>query len=732
MIVYLIDDKKSRQESDYLWTNERFDQFKNIIRCIYSLEELENESREIFSNDNIILYHESFIDQTNKSYEAIGKRNKLYAWSENKGNKIVYFSGSKNTREVIDNIAYIPVSILYANLEIFLNKISINDINLDYLLFGENINIEKELKFKYELSLKETFKEEPVTLNGTTLFLRPSREYISNPFSQFEKKDLFTDVSDEKFTEKIIEWLNEVKYDHIFLPLCFGNILSDYNGLRLATHIRCTSSLNQLSCIYIYGFVGLEYLIQNEYFNILKSKNIFLTPFSKNAFKQIENILLTPYTIEELPEQIAKLKLDVPKNYEDNHSIANEWAIYRWAKCIGLELNQELEVILDRIKTNLYFKYLKIINPIQPSDLIRKENIIIRKSCNPRVLIIDDEVEKGWNELFAYILTDLNNIYLDFIGDGFKNWSSEKIINDSINKIINDDIDIVVLDFRLNFEDFTFNNPKEVTSVKLLDEIKKINPGIQVIVFSATRKVWNLQSLQEADADGFIIKESPENTSSSFTKSSIIDFIKAFETCNELYFLKEFYKSQFEVEKEIFPRRKPTHEKALPKEFIDETLKWLRLSNIIFNKGKLDDTKIVTSFLFKFSVLENLANRIIDVDNPILIGKNEKGINKYKFQFRISDKRLRNFIEDEHNIGFYRKTNKVFESSRNLPWVIKILNTIDFITQEKLSEEQLTMTVKKRNDFIHANSTTGSKIEITVSDLTFLNEIIINGLKNIV
>jgi hypothetical protein len=42
------------------------------------------------------------------------------------------------------------------------------------------------------------------------------------------------------------------------------------------------------------------------------------------------------------------------------------------------------------------------------------------------------------------------------------------------------------------------------------------------------------------------------------------------------------------------------------------------------------------------------------------------------------------------------------------------------------------MTVKKRNDFIHANSTTGSKIEITVSDLNFLNEIIIIGLKNIV
>ena len=78
MMVYLIDEKKLRQESDYLWTDERFGQFKNMIRCIYTLEELENGSKEIFSNDNIILYHESFIDQTNKSKEAVDKRKEAF------------------------------------------------------------------------------------------------------------------------------------------------------------------------------------------------------------------------------------------------------------------------------------------------------------------------------------------------------------------------------------------------------------------------------------------------------------------------------------------------------------------------------------------------------------------------------------------------------------------------------------------------------------------------------
>jgi hypothetical protein len=67
-----------------------------------------------------------------------------------------------------------------------------------------------------------------------------------------------------------------------------------------------------------------------------------------------------------------------------------------------------------------------------------------------------------------------------------------------------------------------------------------------------------------------------------------------------------------------------------------------------------------------------------------------------------------------------------------MPWVIKILNTIDFITDENLNEEDLTKLVKKRNDFIHANSTTGDKVSISIDDLKFLNHVITLGLKNIV
>ncbi len=731
-MVYLIDDKKIRQEYDYSWTDDRFNTFSNIINRIYSLEDLNARSEEIFSDNNIIIYHESFVDQTIISNEAIDKRIKLTTWSINKQNKIVYFSGSKNTREINENIAYIPVSTLYSNLEIFLKKIEKNESNLDYLLFGENINIEKELNQLQDINLSLTFNEEPINPQGSTFFVRPFKKFISNPFLNFEEGILFSDVSDQKLSEKIEEWFNEVKFDNIFLPLCFGDILSDYNGLRLATHIRCSKNINQVSNIYIYGFVGIDYLLQNEYFDILKTRNVFLVPFSKNKFLEFSNFNNDLFNSDDLSDEIKKINLNIPKNYEDSHSIANEWAIYRWSKCIGLELTTEIETLIENINKNIYFKYLKTINPIQNEDILKKSELLIKNSQISKVLLIDDEVEKGWGELFSYILNDINNIYFDYLGDGFKSISNEQIVQIALKKIIADDINIVILDFRLNSTDFSQSDTNQITSIKLLKEIKKINPGIRVIIFSATNKIWNLQFLQDAGADGFVIKDSILNTHINSTKNSILNFILLFENLTEFKFLKEFYKNDFDIESKLQPRKKTNSTFPLPKEFIDESLKWIRLSNNVLNRGKLTETNIVSSFLFKFSVLENLSNRLIDVENPILIGTNETGNKIYKYQFRISEKRLRNFIEDQNNPGYYRKTNKIYESKRNLPWVIKILNTIDFISEEQLNQDELTGIVKKRNDFIHVNSTTGSKVEIAIEDLIFLDKIIVLGLKNVV
>lgn len=521
-MIYLIDDKKLRQEKDYKWSFNRFQKYDELIKPVYTLNEPIND--EIFKEGNIILYHESFIDITYIKDNKSERLQSLQGFAKKKNSYLVLFSGSKNTREISGNIANIPVSVLYNNLEAFIKRMAMGEINLRYLLFGDNPDIEENLSEKLRIELFKTTQESTYACTSKNLFIRPDEKYINQPLSHYTERTFFDNVTDKDFSEAIVQWLNEDVFDNIFIPLCFGNTLSDYNGLRLACHIRCTKTKNQTSRIFIYGFVGLEYLLENEYFNIIKTKNTFLIPFSKQAFAESVQKPLSILLIDELHIELSKLKLDKPQNYEDNHSITNEWAIHQWAKTIGCDETDELAKVFKNVEANLYFKYLRTINPISELDRISSEELKFNCKGKPKVLLIDDEADKGWYEIFAYLLGDLNGIYTDYLGIDFKNLSSDDIIEKSIDKIFTDDIDIVILDFRLNPSDFENKNSEHITSVALLKKIKERNPGIQVIAFSATNKIWNLQSLQNAGVDGFIFKDGSENINK--TISSLIVKIK--------------------------------------------------------------------------------------------------------------------------------------------------------------------------------------------------------------
>lgn len=538
-MIYLIDDKKDRQHKDFGWSDEKFAKYADFLKPLYSVEEIVQIGENLYNGKNIILYHESFLDLTNDRQKALDQRWKLQNIAErNTDLSIAFFSGSQGSRSLNKNVAYVPVSILYKNLEIAINQHIQGSIELKYLLYGKRPEIEEELYLKLTEANKN-IEEGYAKLSGNNLFIRPASNFIQNAISVAIEEKLFNDVSDEKFSEKINEWLSETEYDNIFLPLCFGPTLSDHNGLRLATHIRCTPSKNQLKRVFIYSFVELAYLVDHEYFNILKAKNVELIPYSKKAFELAANKDFEPLVSDELPKEIQKLKLDPPLNYADSHSIANEWAIHQWAKKIGCNETEELKKVFQNVHYNLYFKYLRTIHPISQQDLISSTKLKIDYKGNPRVLLIDDESEKGWYEIFAFLLGDFNNIYTDYLGVDFKSLSSDEIVEKSLDKIFTEDIDIVILDFRLNPSDFESKNSEEITSIKLLKKIKKRNPGIQVIIFSATSKIWNLQALQEARADGFIYKDGSENIYQSI--SSLIAILAL--SLKKAFLLKPIYQS---------------------------------------------------------------------------------------------------------------------------------------------------------------------------------------------
>ena len=698
-MIYLIDDNQKRQQ-DSGWGDDKFEKYKEFIHPIYRLSEVTEDLRtELFKKENnVILFHESFFENfENKQVNDVNDiRNKLEKLSNTTSNRYyVIFSGSNSERKHNENnsSASIPVHILYNNLEVFLQKYQqSNQYNLKYLLFGTNPDIEPFLLEQLNNS-NRLFIEDSLNLKNEVndyFFFRSKLDI--NPICE-NHTTIYNKDSEFGLHEKIDENLSNKKYKGIFVPLCFGSSLSDFNGLRLATEIRCTNNINQVTPIFIYSFVGINLLLQNEYFNILKSKNVHLINYSKKDFGTALNTYFDSLKPEELSREIQKIKLDPPLNYADSHSIANEWAIHQWAETIGCDESKELSKVFRNIQYNLYFKYLRTIHPIFKQDVISASKLKIDYEGKPKVLLIDDEAEKGWNEIFAFLLSDMNNIYSDYLNVDFKSLTSDEIIEKAIDKIIIDNFDVVILDFRLNPSDFENKKSKQITSIKLLKEIKNKNPGIQVIAFSATNKVWNLQALQEAQVDSFIFKDSNENIQLNI--ESLI--LKLTSSIKKSSWLKPIWNKTISIIDHLEEQRK---KHILDRDFSGAMATFLQLgfdSLITSNKRFPFDS----AFMYYFLILEAISKQMINEDTPYKVNyTNKRGESKigYKFQFRSNYDFLKDFEGNEYMQ--VAAGDDLISSNKRIPYNPKFHNLISLAGTDDINPITI---VDLRNKFNHPN-----------------------------
>jgi len=717
-MIILIDDKKKRQE-DFGWTEHKFNQYANIIQQIYSIEDLKSRSKDIFQKGNIVLYHESFLDNTSIKKEAAIKRSQLEEYAKaNSDFYLAIFSGSKSSRSLSKNIAHLPVSIVFQNLGVLSHKTLEGDVNLKYLLFGETPEIEEELSLKLDIANREIDSEPAKIAQTKNLFLRPTKGNIQNAIENAEVEILYNDVSDEKLSEKVKDWLAEKEFDNIFIPICFGPVLSDFNGLRLATHIRCTESPNQLKNIFIYSFVGIEYLFNNEYFNILKTKNVYLVDYKKSTFTEVIQRDFEPLTLDELPKELKKIRLELPKNYEDSHSIANEWAIFRWALTINTR-DGDIEQIIQKVNNQLYFKYLCSIYPKEEINTIPEKKLKIEYFRNPKVLYIDDEADKGWYEIFSTILFDINSLDFQYLDKEFNSKTQDEIIKISMDKIISDDIDLVILDFRLHPNDFQLENVQNVTGLKLLKEIKDLNPGIQVIIFSATNKVWNLQALQEAGADGFIIKESPELSNNNITLASIQSFIEQVSKCLTKSYLKEIW-FHFDEIKTVFSKN-PLTTKYFAKQ-LNEQLNGVKYQNLLLQELDTIFEILNTTNENRFNLSMIMLYKLLEYLNEIFYQKtsSDKAPLFYDgVQVDYFDKNSKTWKKQTEKINFYNRSTKSNEQIKiKIDWLKSTSNKILNLSYKKLKIIDnsiflnLISLTEYRNDFIHSDTSNRSALRL--------------------
>lgn len=456
-----------------------------------------------------------------------------------------------------------------------------------------------------------------IFFDATTKLINPN----DNDFIDKNLVELFIsneESLDKQLTKIISHNLLLDEFTNIIIPACFGSILSDFLGLRLATHIRCTEGINQHANIFLYSFTGIQDYFPSECFNLLKTKGVFLIDYNIDSI--ISSTLINEIKLSKisLVNQVKKLKFDVPLNYEDTHSIANEWAIYRWANTIEAT-DGEIVKIESKLENDLYFKYLKTIYPISKFQLLKEDDLKLNFEGKPTVLYIDDEAEKGWKEIFEKILIDNNNDFIH-LGNEFNEKTKNEVVEFSLKEVIDEDVDLVILDFRLHKEDFEKIPIEDITGYQILKRIKEYNKGIQVIIFSATNKLWNLQALQEAGADGFILKESPENTyDSDFINQSVLNMIQSLKNCLNMTFLKE-------VRTKLNQIKQLSKKNVVYENFFSSIESDLEISFELLINTKLSNEYFRYCYLQLFQIIENYVsneNVFIEGEESFVILKNQ-------------------------------------------------------------------------------------------------------------
>jgi len=551
-MIYFIDDKKQRQLSSG-WTEEMANSYSDAVHVIHTHAHFRTEIGEFIEagaldKDDVFLIHDSFFTNgpTLNGVEWSDYRTALTDFSKSHPDFLLaYFSGSVNGIHLSGNTLTLPVSRFYANLECFIKSIQSGHRDLRYLMFGPNPELEKRLQDALGLALQRDEKVDPFAIEGHTLMFRPFENNIQNPLDSFQctEHTLFDEVEDHEISTYLAERIDTQAYDNIFIPISYGPILSDFNGLRLAMHIRCSQSNNRHKPIYLYSFVDHSYLLQHPLFDLLKTKNVVLIGYSRAAIKEALRKPSTPLLLSEIPEEMRKVHLSLPEEYDDSHRLSNEWAILRWAEMIGISDDPSIDSIAEKVKHTLYFKYL---NTIHAKDEGKNLNLKVKDHKEDlAVLFIDDDAHKGWDRVIETLVGKCFPKWKYYcISQELKGKTSkdiEEIATQRVREIREKNL-IIILDFRLHEDDTAESNPKDITGVRVLEAIKTgINKGIQVIMFSATDKIVNFEAFRY-NADGFVGKESPWTfTRPQTTAGTIESLIKILNSRSKYAYLQNIW-----------------------------------------------------------------------------------------------------------------------------------------------------------------------------------------------
>lgn len=387
-------------------------------------------------------------------------------------------------------------------------------------------------------------------------------------------------------------------------------------GLKIALHIRLNYELTlpqRLTPIILLSDFNVKNILGKNNFdtdnnpqNLLFTKGIYLSSFDTDEItKTVTNA--EPCLPENYQKQVLnKLKI-LPKASTGKHSITNAWGCFKLAQVTGLrdEIFKH-DAISGHLKT-LYSKYLICYNnAFKQEERIDLEPI----KCNgKKIFFIDDQADEGWADLMKNIFKGAGNNFVFIDSAKYKN-SETKLFHDfegflnECRSYIDNDWDLVIIDLRLNPEKEDIDNemisPTEFSGYKLIDEFLNKNEGYQIIVSTASNKIWNINAALERGASSYYVKESPEfNYSISETNKHYENFKSDIQKCFAKSYLRDIYKNNQHLIQNL--NRQSTSN------FINEIKNQLNLAYYLLSKAETKE-QFAYAYISLYMIVEIVNN----------------------------------------------------------------------------------------------------------------------------
>ena len=528
------------------------------------------------------------------------------------------------------------------------------------------------------------------------------------------------------------DWITGIfkkhKIEKLIIPLSLptDSPIINTDALILALHLRLNYELplpNRLIPIVFLSNFTIETIIAKTNFdtdnnpqNLLFTKGIYFTSFDP------DDIVETLNDVQHCPENEYQNKLLPQLNIRrkattGGHDIGNAWGCFKLAQLIGFEKNiMKLENVSNQLK-QLYVKSLICKNESFTNEKRIELDYIDCKGKN--ILFIDDKANEGWEILIKQIFknagdglvsVDSSNYKADDNHGSFKNFEG---FYAECQSHIGKKWDLIIIDLRLNPDIEDIDNstikPNEFSGYKLIDEFLTSNEGYQIVVSTASNKIWNINEVLKRGAVAYYIKESPEfNYSLKESKEQYENF--------KVNVKKSFAKSSLQELYSNLLAAKNT-KTNINKDFLELSSTALDMAWELIKNEQLD-----FGFITLFQAVENYA------DSCYLIGKEHDKIdqtsvidktNKFKNEWSLTH------IKDIKNGSFFCVKPEIQDKTLfpQALFKVSVLFKFKYQKDDKFLQNKIGLLNKIRNKIAHQGSKSFATINNVIEILEILKEL---------